>query len=389
VISLGWMGGLHSRSYLAVPVRYPELNVRPWLAHACDTAPERVAFARDVLGFARASQSWEDVLDDPEVAVVSICAPNGLHREIAVAAAEAGKPFWIEKPAGRDTRETADIVAAADKAGVTTAVGFNYRHAPAVARLRALVRGGELGRITGARCVFLNGQAADSRVALSWRYQRAAAGTGVLGDLLCHVSDLASFVVGARIESVSASSSIVHRQRPIPAGAGSHFDVIDDPDAPLGEVENEDQAVVLARFAGGAVGTLEVSRVAVGPRCGLRLEVHGTTGSASWDFERMNELRIALAGGRGYVTELADAGFGDYARFQPGPGVAMGFDDLKVIEAARFVGAVLDADVPEGLATVHDALVAAEVVEATVGAAATDSWVPVGTRISTNVEVGS
>lgn len=384
VISLGWMGGLHSRAYLAVPTRYPELGVRPWLAHGCDIDPARAAFARDALGFARVGSSWRDVVADDAVEVVSICAPNALHREIALAVASAGKPFWIEKPAGQDAGETADIVAAAAKAGVVTAVGFNYRHAPAITRMRALVRNGDLGRVTGARCVFLNGQAADPRVALSWRYQRSTGGSGVLGDLLCHTSDLASFVVGDRIESVSASSAIVHPERPLPGpGAGSVFDVVGDPDAALGAVDNEDQAVVLARFAGGAIGTLEVSRVAVGPRCGLTCEVHGTRGSAAWEFERMNELRVARIGAGGWTTELADAGFGDYPRFQPGPGIAMGYDDLKVIEAAGFLTRVVGADAgpAPATATVADALVAAEVVEAAVSASASAerrAWVEVG-----------
>lgn len=372
VVSLGWMGGLHARSYLGVAARYPELGVRPVLVRACDTDQRRLDFARDVLGFERTGPSWQELIDDPGVDVVSICAPNALHREIAVAAAEAGKPFWVEKPVGLHSGQTADVVAAADKASVVTCVGFNYRHAPAVERLRALIAGGELGRITGLRCVFLNGQAADPRVALSWRYQRELAGSGVLGDLLSHVADLVVHVTGSRVEEVSAATAIVHRQRPVPAGAGSHFDVVDDPDAPLGEVENEDHAVVLARLAGGAVGTLEVSRVAVGPRCGLRLEVHGTGGSASWDFERMNELRLATTGSGGYVTELADARFGDYPRFQPGPGVAMGFDDLKVIEAARFLGAVGGADSVQP--TVADALAAAQVVDAAVASARNGRW---------------
>ncbi|HTK66445.1 MAG TPA: Gfo/Idh/MocA family oxidoreductase [Pseudonocardia sp.] len=382
VVSLGWMGGLHSRSYLGVAARYPELGVRPVLVRACDTDRRRMDFARDVLGFERTGPSWQELIDDPGVDVVSICAPNALHREIAVAAAEAGKPFWVEKPVGLHSGQTADVVAAADKAGVVTCVGFNYRHAPAVERLRTLITGGGLGRITGVRCVFLNGQAADPRVALSWRYQREHAGSGVLGDLLSHVADLVVHVTGSRVEQVSAATAIVHGRRPVPAGAGSHFDVVDDPDAPLGEVENEDHAVVLARFAGGAIGTLEVSRVAVGPRCGLTLEVHGTGGSATWDFERMNELRLATTGSGGYVTELADARFGDYPRFQPGPGVAMGFDDLKVIEAARFLGAVIGPEVggPEAggneprQATVADALAAAQVVDAAVASARNGRW---------------
>jgi len=218
LISLGWMGRLHSKAYLAVPATYPELGVRPVLVHAADTAPDRAEYARNVLGYRTASADYRAVLDDPAVDVVSICAPNALHREIALAAAEAGKPFWIEKPVGRDAAETAEIAAAAAKAELVTSVGYNYRNAPAVAHIRELVAGGELGRVTSVRCVFLNGQAADPRVALSWRYQREHAGSGVLGDLLCHVADLVTYAAGPStgpIAEVSAASAIVHARRPI------------------------------------------------------------------------------------------------------------------------------------------------------------------------------
>jgi len=380
LVSLGWMGRLHTKAYQAVPVTYPELGVRPVLAHAADTAPDRAEYARDVLGYRRASADYREVLADDGVDVVSICAPNALHREIALAAAEAGKPFWIEKPVGRDAEETADIAAAAAKAGLVTSVGYNYRHAPAVARIRELVAGGELGRVTGVRCVFLNGQAADPRVALSWRYQRELAGSGVLGDLLSHVADLVAYVAGpstGAIAEVSALSAIVHPERPVvKMGTGTVFSLVEG--GQLGPVENEDHAAALVRFAGGAIGTLEVSRVAVGPQCQLRLEVYGTEGSADWDFERMNELRVARLGDSGYTTVLAHAGLGDYARFQPGPGMAMGYDDLKVVEAARFLEAVVERDTTGSThCTVADACAAAEVVQAAVDSAASGSWVRV------------
>src|SRR5690348_12188455 len=142
LISVGWMGKLHSRAYQAVPHVYPELKIRPRLVHAADTAADRAGYAREVLGYARASTDYRDVLDDPDVDVVSICAPNMLHREIGVAAARADKPFWIEKPVGRDARETAEVATAAREAGVATSIGYNYRHAPAVERMRELIAEG-------------------------------------------------------------------------------------------------------------------------------------------------------------------------------------------------------------------------------------------------------
>ena len=368
LISVGWMGKLHSRAYQAIPLVYPELKIRPRLVHAADTAPDRADYARDVLGYARGSTDYRDVLADPEVDIVSICAPNLLHREIGIAAAKAGKPFWIEKPVGRDAVDTAAVAAAAAAAGVATSIGYNYRHAPAVERIRELIANGELGRITNVRAVFFNGYASEPNGALSWRFKKDLAGSGALGDLLSHVVDLMQYVVGP-ITDVSGLLSTVHQQRPIlPMGQATHFAVIEDGE--LGDVENDDYAAALVRFSAdspgaGAVGTLEASRVIVGPQCGLGFEVYGTEGSASWNFEQMNELKLALGRtgpSQGYTTILGNASQGDYAAFQPGPGNSMGYDDLKVVEAKKFLVAVTGGE--QRNSTIQEALADAEVIAA-------------------------
>jgi predicted dehydrogenase len=358
LISVGWMGKLHSRAYQAIPLVYPELKIRPRFLHAADTAPDRADYAREVLGYAKAGTDYRDVLADPEVDVVSICAPNMLHREIGVAAARAGKPFWIEKPVGRDVTETAEVAAAARAAGVVTSIGYNYRHVPAVERVRELIAAGELG--------------------LSWRFRRDQAGSGALGDLLSHVIDLMQYVV-APITEVSSLLSTVYTQRPIlPMGSATHFAVIENGE--LGEVENDDYVAALVRFAAGshtagAVGTLEASRVSVGPQCGLGFEIYGTDGSAAWNFERMNEFRLCLGRGvanAGYTTVLGHAHLGDYGRFQPGPGHSMSYDDLKVIEAKKFLVAVGGGD--QLNSTIADALADAEVISATAASAQDGAW---------------
>jgi predicted dehydrogenase len=376
LISVGWMGKLHSRAYQALPYVYPETGLRPRLVHAADTAPDRVAYATEVLGYERGSTDYRQVLADPEVEVVSICAPNMLHREIGVAAAEAGKPFWIEKPVGRTVEETAAVAAAANAAGLVTSIGYNYRHAPAVEHSRQLVASGALGRVTNVRAVFFSGYAAEPKGALSWRFDRELAGSGALGDLLSHVVDLLQYVVGP-IAEVSALTSLVYAERPIlPMGSATHFAVIEDGE--LGPVGNEDYAAALVRFGGdaqGAVGTLEASRTILGPQCGLGFELYGTEGSLAWNFEQMNELRVCLGRGgphQGYTTVLGNPQLGDYAHFQPGPGIAMGYDDLKTIEANKFLVAVTGGE--RRNCSIDDALSAAEVVTAAERSAADGSW---------------
>jgi predicted dehydrogenase len=378
LISVGWMGKLHTRAYQALPTAYPELGLRPRLVHAVDTAPDRAEYARDVLGYAKASTDYPEVLADPDVDVVSICAPTGLHREIGIAAAEAGKPFWIEKPVGRNAKEASDVATAARTAGVVTSVGYNYRHAPAVEHVRELVTTGEFGRITNVRAVFFNGYAAEPKGALSWRFIRNLAGFGALGDLLSHAIDLLQYLLGP-ISEVTALTSTVYTERPIlPMGSGNHFAVIEDGE--MGTVENDDYAAALVRFgsdsrASGAVGTLEASRVIVGPQCGIGFEIYGTEGSATWNFEQMNELRICLGRGGphfGYTTVLGNSHLGDYAHFQPGPGTSMGHDDLKVIEAKKFLLAVTGGEPCNS--TVDDAHHVAEVIAAAAASAESGTW---------------
>lgn len=173
--------------------------------------------------------------------------------------------------------------------------------------------------------------------------------------------------------------TIVYRQRPVqPMGTGTHFAVIEGGE--LGTVENDDCCAAMIRFVDGpgrdgAVGTLEVSRVAVGPQCGLGFQIYGTDGSVSWVFERMNELQLCLTRSgpdQGYTTVLANSSFGDYARFQPGPGNSMSYDDLKVIEAKEFLVAATGGSPAN--ATIADAHADAEVLAAVTASAQDGRW---------------
>ena len=136
------------------------------------------------MGFERTVADWRAVLDDPLVDAVSITLPNALHREVAVAAAQAGKHVWVEKPVGRGLEDTLAVAAAVREAGVLSAVGFCYRFAPAVAHARALIEDGAIGDVTHYRATFLADYASDPLTAASWRFRRADAGSGALGDLM-------------------------------------------------------------------------------------------------------------------------------------------------------------------------------------------------------------
>jgi predicted dehydrogenase len=373
LLGVGWMGDLHTASYRRVRDHYPECDAVPRLVVAADEVEDRARQAVARLGYEEWTTEWRDVIAHPDVEAVSITAPNFMHVEMARAAAEAGKHFWGEKPLGRSPHETAEIAAAAEAAGVRTIVGLNYRHAPAVQRARDLIRSGELGEINHFRSHFLAGYANRAQGALSWRFLREQAGLGVLGDLMSHAVDLAQYLVGP-IVRVSAQSAILIPRRPKAAmGSGTHFSVVEGGE--LGDVENEDWVAALVEFESGLRGILEASRVVVGPDCRYTFEANGTEGAVLWNFERMNELEVSRPfpdGELGYSTILMGPKHADFARFLPGTGIPMGYNDLKVTEAYLFLQSIADGEQREPGA--REMLAAAKVLAAMERSSQSGSW---------------
>ncbi|MET0999604.1 MAG: Gfo/Idh/MocA family oxidoreductase [Marmoricola sp.] len=374
MIGFGWMGRLHARAWARLASHYPELPLRPVLVAVGDNAGGE-ELERSVLahGFTELHRDWRDLLARDDLDVVSVCGPNHLHRDMGVAVAESGRHLWIEKPAGRNAEETAEIAASVEKAGVQSAAGFNYRNAPAVEHARQLVLDGALGNLQTVEVRFLADYAAHPQGALSWRFLNEQAGSGVSGDLASHAADLARYVAGEVVELVADDGRFV-TGRPLAAGAGSHF--ARGLEGTLGDVENEDYVGALLRFASGARGTLVAGRTAVGEQCGYEIAVHGDRGAFAWDFRRMGELRTSIGADyqdSSYTTVLANPAHGELGAFQPGGGIAMGYDDLKVIEALRLARSI-DAGAPIG-ATIQDALRAAELVDALQTSISEHTWV--------------
>ncbi|MFG3093343.1 Gfo/Idh/MocA family protein [Streptomyces sp. NPDC048202] len=373
VVGFGWMGRVHTQAYARLPHHYPRLPLRPELVTVAEEVPGRAEEAAAQYGFATATRDWREVAADPRVHAVSVTAPNFLHREIGVAMARAGKHLWIEKPvglSGADARAVADAVAAA---GVQGAVGFNYRNAPAVEAARELIASGGIGRVTHARVRLFSDYAAHPDSALTWRYERDRGGSGVLGDLASHGADLAYFLLGD-IASLAADTAVFVPERSRPTGATAGHTLAAGGER--GPVENEDYASCLLRFASGARGVLEACRVSVGEQNNYGFEVHGTEGAVFWDFRRLNELRVSRGGtyqDQPVSTVYVGPGDGEFGAFQPGAANAMGYDDLKVIEAYRFLRSVAEGK-PYG-ATLADAVRAAGVLDAMTVSAADRGWV--------------
>jgi predicted dehydrogenase len=343
LIGAGYMGRAHTIAMHSVAATFGERYAVTRAALA-DLNAEAAARNARSLGFAR-SCDWRALLQDDAIDVIDICAPNYLHREMALAALAAGKHVYCEKPLATDVAGAAEVAHAAANSDRICATGFNYICNPMLQLLRHMVSAGELGTIFSVQARYLEDYLSDSQLPFSWRCERALAGAGALADLGSHLINLGHFLLGP-IARLSGSVHTVHSRRLMPGSTESRA------------VENEDIAHALVEFANGVLGTMDVSRVASGYKCGLAICVQGTRGSAHFDQERMNELRIYKcddpAGRRGFRTILAGPEHPDYAAFCPAPGHGLGINDLKVIELRNFLRAIdggppVSADFSEGL----------------------------------------
>ena len=377
VVGAGWMGHAHARSYLRVPHHYRDLAVRPRLVAVADPVAELREDAVDRYGFEIGLGDWQRVVDDPRISLVSVTTPTFLHAEVGEAVGAAGKHLWIEKPVGLSLDEARRVRAAVAAAGAVGRVGFNYRHAPAVVKARTLVRAGTIGRVTHARFRLLTDYAAHPGGVLSWRFENARGGDGVVGDLVSHGIDLVRYLVG-EVATVVAEGGLFVAERPLPSASGSHYEVATG--GPLGRVENLDYLSALMRTDAGVAVQLESSRVSVGDQNNYGFEIHGTQGSVAWDFRRMSELRVSAGDefqNQPVTDTMVGPGDGDYGRFQPGAGIAMGYDDLKVAECADLLSAVVGVPGSGLGATLDDAVAAAAVMAALNESVEKQAWTTV------------
>lgn len=346
VIGMGWMGQAHSRAYRNIGDRFQDSGIRPQLIICADEVGERAAQAQTTLGFAESTTDWHAVLEHPDVQVVNIASPNFLHLEMVEAATAAGKHVFCEKPVGRTPQETATIEALARKAGVMSFVGFNYRWAPMVQYAMQLIDEGKLGKITHYRGRFFAMYGSNPLGHLTWRFKQDYAGSGVLGDIMSHVVDMAHMLIGPIQRVVSHSHTFIP-ERPLPGQQGTHFG-LGTPDDPMGPVENEDYVSALVQFENGAQGSFETCRAIFGPKCEMSFEVNGTKGALKWNFERMNELELYLPTGDpahdGYTRLLGGPSYPFHGRFNPGDGIGVGYEDIKCIEAFHFLRSIVEGE---------------------------------------------
>ena len=342
LIGTGGMGKAHATAFKNVPLVFGNEPGRPVLEIVADIDAKAVETWAGEFGFARWTTDWHEIVEDPRVDVVDITTPNALHAEMAIAAAQAGKHIYCEKPLATTSADAARIVAAVEKSGVISIVGFNYLKNPAQAFAKQLIESGELGEITLFRGTFDQDFLANPDIPFSWRLERALAGTGALGDLGSHTIAFAQFLVGDILEVCGLNATNI-KERAVPA-SGSGYAAAAQSNAEKRAVENEDIMEFLVRFDSGAIGTIGTSRIGMGRKLGLTYEIQGTKGSLFYTQERMNEIQLYRHTDpdreKGYKTVYIGPEHPGYKAFFGLAGIGLGYNDQKIIEAHDLITAV-------------------------------------------------
>lgn len=336
LIGSGFMGQAHADAYRRTALLYRDLPLVPVMHTLADANQDLAQAAAERFGFAHATGDWRAMVNDPEIDVVDITTPNAMHFEMAMAAIEAGKHVYCEKPLTVSLDDAQALAEAAEHKGVKTMVAFNNVKTPAALLAKQLIERGDIGTPTRFRGWFDQGFFNDPEMPWSWRCSREQAGSGSLGDLGSHVISVAQFLMGP-IESVVGQEQTFFATRPAP-GAGSGYGASVDVSGARLEVENDDQFQSLVSFANGAGGTIESSRIAAGKIFGITWEISGTEGTIVMDGERFNELKVARYSDpkhdRGFKTLLAGSQVEQFKGFFgfDFAGGGLGYFDVKVIE---------------------------------------------------------
>ena len=330
IIGTGFMGKAHAFAYRAALAAFPDIPV-PVLRSIADVDAASAAKAAAQYGFETSTGNWRDLINDPAVDVVSITTPNTLHKEMAMAAIAAGKHVHCEKPLSPTLADSIEMMKAAEAKGVVTQVGFNYIKNPMLKLARQMVEAGELGQITGFRGIHAEDYMHDPQSPWTWRIDPSG-GPGVIADLGSHIIGIARFLLGEIIE-VNADVRTVIKQRPVTRGSSE-----------MKPVEVDDVARILVNFGRGCGGTIEANWIQTGRKMQLGFELTGEKGSLVFTQERFNELNFYRAGGdpktNGFTKIETGPQHQPYGSFCVAGGHGLGFNDLKTIEIAEFLGGI-------------------------------------------------
>ncbi|MFC5529435.1 Gfo/Idh/MocA family protein [Cohnella yongneupensis] len=376
MIGGGFMGKAHSMAYAAMPMFFWPAPAIPHRKTVVDINEQMAKDAAARYGFESYSSDWRRVVEDPGIDIIDIVTPNDSHAEIAIAAAKAGKHIICEKPLARTAAEAKLMYDAVKDAGVKHMVAFNYRRTPAILLAKKYIEEGAIGKILNFRGTYLQDWSADPQSPLSWRFRKDIAGSGALGDIATHVIDMARYLVGEINEVMGVAKTWI-KERPVQSGGVDKLGTVKaGGDVKKEAVDVDDEVSTLLRFESGAVGSIEATRNAWGRNNYITFEIHGETGSISFNYERSDELKVCFASDpddrRGFRTVYTGPAHPYGAALWPIPALGIGYGETKIIEAFDFISAIVnDTEVSPNF---HDGYRIAEISDAILLSASNGKW---------------
>ncbi|VTR95024.1 oxidoreductase domain-containing protein : Oxidoreductase domain protein OS=Pirellula staleyi (strain ATCC 27377 / DSM 6068 / ICPB 4128) GN=Psta_0702 PE=4 SV=1: GFO_IDH_MocA: GFO_IDH_MocA_C [Gemmata massiliana] len=371
MIGYGFMGRAHSNAYKQVGQFFPSQH-EVVLKAACARDAEKIKAFANQWGYESTETDWRKLIERKDIDVVDICTPNNMHKEIAIAAAAAGKAILCEKPLAMNVPEGREMVAAVEKAGVPNMVWYNYRRIPAVTLAKKLIDEGRLGRIFHYRAKFLQDWTIKSDLPQGgqglWRLDVAAAGSGVSGDLLAHCIDTSLWLNG-RLDSVCAMTETFVKER------------MHNLTGKVEKVGIDDACTFMGRYENGSLANFESTRYARGHKALYTFEINGEDMSLFWDLHDLHRLQIfdyKVEGKlRGWSSIHVTDNGGDHPYMQNWwvPGLAIGYDSSFTHQVADFIQG-LESGKPQG-PTFRDALETQCVLDAILDSAKSQKWVDV------------
>ncbi len=276
IVGFGFIGKVHAYSYRNLDLFYNPPPATCRLVGVCTSRQETAEKARQVGGFEFGTDRFEDLLECEDIQVISVATPNGLHRDQVIAALEAGKHVYCDKPLTVDLDDARAMVAAAD-AHPESAHGmpFQCRFSPAAIRAHEMIQAGFLGQVYHFRGAYLHAGYTDPKRPRTWRLDE---GGGCLADLGSHIIDLMRYLLGD-YEAVRASTKTWVTERPS----------VDDASTMV-PVDVDDYVCLEARLKSGAIGFVEASRFATGVQDHVEFMIHGEKGALKWNMMDPNYL---------------------------------------------------------------------------------------------------
>ncbi len=366
LVGYGFMGRTHTNAYVTAN-NFFDLEYRPVLKAVCARNKEKAQAFADNWGYESVETDWRELIKRDDIDAIDICTPNNLHKEIAIAAAEAGKMILCEKPIAIDTQEGIEMCEAVEKAGVANMVWYNYRRVPAVSLAKRLIDEGRLGRIFHYRANFLQDWTISEDLPQGgealWRLDAKAAGSGVTGDLLAHCIDTAIWLNGS-IADVSAMTETFIKER-------THQET-----GQKQAVEIDDACTFMCHFGNGSLGLFESTRYARGHKALYTLEINGENASIKWDLHDLHRLEYfdhsddsLIRGWHSVHVTDSDMPYMDHWWV---PGLQIGYEHTFVHQVADFLES-LSSGTPAG-PTFRDAVETQKVCDAVLDSAKSSSW---------------